>query len=53
MAKHVTALNKALRYMKRKPMKITYRAVKDPWKVLIISDSAFESEDQAWPWGRE
>ena len=45
-ARHVIALNRVLRYIKRKPLRVTYKAVKDPWRVLIISDSAFKSEDQ-------
>ena len=44
--KHVVALNKVLRYVKRKPLKIVYRAVPNPWKLLVISDSAFKAEDQ-------
>jgi hypothetical protein len=44
--KHVVALNKILRYVKSKPLKITYRAGPNPWKLLVISDSAFKAEDQ-------
>lgn len=44
--KHVVALNKVLRYIKSKPLKSVYRAVPNPWKLLVISDSAFKAEDQ-------
>ena len=44
--KHVIALNKMLRYIKRKPLTVTYKAVQNPWKLLVILDSAFKSEDQ-------
>ena len=44
--KHVVALNKILRYIKNKPLKIVYKAVPNPWKLLVISDSAFKAEDQ-------
>ena len=44
--KHAIALNKVLRYIKRKPLTVTYKAVQNPWKLLLISDSAFKSEDQ-------
>ena len=46
--KHVVALNKILRYIKNKPLKIVYKAVPNPWKLLVISDSAFKAEDQDW-----
>ena len=45
-ARHVIALNKVLKYIKNKPLQIVYKAVKDPWRLLVISDSAFKSEDQ-------
>ena len=49
-SKHVIALNKVLKYIKRKPLKILYRAVKDPWRMLIISDSASSQRIRiVWP----
>jgi hypothetical protein len=45
-AKDVFDLNRVLKYIKRKPLIITYRAVAKPWCMAIISDSAFQSKDQ-------
>ena len=45
-AQHAIDLNRVLRYIKRKPLTITYRAVDKPWRMIVISDSAFQSKDQ-------
>jgi len=45
-ATDVLNLNRVLRYLKRQPMSIVYRRVSKPWRLAIISDSAFQSKDQ-------
>ena len=45
-ATDVLNLNRVLRYLKRHPLSITYRRVDKPWRLAVISDSAFQSKDQ-------
>ena len=42
----VVNLNRVLKFMKRKPLSLTFRAVENPWVLLVISDSAFQSKEQ-------
>ena len=39
-------LNRVLKYLKVKPLALTYHKIEGPWKLLAISDSAFKGEDQ-------
>jgi hypothetical protein len=45
-AKDVLDINRVLKYIKRKPLTIVYKAVAKPWCMAVISDSAFQSKDQ-------
>ena len=41
----VVNLNRVLAYLKRKPLKFTFRKVNNPWRLYVISDSSFKGED--------
>ncbi|CAE8682255.1 unnamed protein product [Polarella glacialis] len=45
-AKDVIALNRVLKYLKRKPLVIRYRKISCAMRLAVISDSAFQSQDQ-------
>ena len=42
--KDIISLNRVLAYLKRKPLKFTYRKVNRPWRLFVISDSSFKGE---------
>ena len=44
--KDVVILHRVLAYLKRKPLKMTYKKVEHPWKLYVISDSSLKGEDQ-------
>ena len=39
-------LNRVLKYVKLRPLELVFHKIPDPWSVVVISDSAFKSEDQ-------
>ena len=39
-------LNRVVNYVKSKPMRMTFRRLDQPWKIVAISDSGFKGEDQ-------
>ena len=39
-------INRVLKYLKLKPLEVTYHKIVGPWKLVAVSDSAFKSEDQ-------
>ena len=41
----VANLNRVLAYLKRKPMKLYYHKVNNPWRMYVISDSSFKAEE--------
>ena len=43
--KDVLNLNRVLKYLKVKPLSLTFRKVQKPWRLIAISDSGFRSED--------
>ena len=43
--KDVVGLTRVLAYVKSKPMKMTYHKLSKPWRLHVISDSSFGSED--------
>ena len=38
--------NRVLKYLKAKPLEMVYKKVDAPWKLVVVSDSAFKGEDQ-------
>ena len=42
----VLNLNRVLKYVKLKPIVLTFKPVKRPWSLVAISDSAYKGEDQ-------
>ena len=44
VGRDVIHLNRVLAYLKRKPLKFTYKRISDPWRLLVISDSSFKGE---------
>ena len=42
----VLNLNRVVNYVKSKPMRMTFRRLDQPWKIVAISDSGFKGEDQ-------
>ena len=45
-AKDILNLNRVLKYLKLKPMSLTFKRVEKPWRLVAISDSGFKGEDQ-------
>ncbi len=43
--KDVVSLTRVLAYVKSKPMKMTFHKLSKPWRLHVISDSSFGSED--------
>ena len=43
--KDIINLNRVLAYLKRNPLKFTYRKVNKPWRLYVISDSSFKGEE--------
>ena len=44
---HLLKLNKLTKWVRRKPYKLTYKKLKQPCKLITISDSAFRTEPQS------
>lgn len=42
--KDVLNLNRVLSYLKRRPVKFTYKKVNKPWRVYVILDSSFKGD---------
>ena len=42
----VLNLNRVLKYLKLKPLELRYKKIKSPWRMIVVSDSAFKSEEQ-------
>ena len=42
----VLNLNRVLKYVKLKPIVLTYKPVRQPWSLIAISDSAYKGEEQ-------
>ena len=42
----VLNLNRVLKYLKLKPLELRYRKIPSPWRMIVVSDSAFKGEDQ-------
>ena len=41
----VINLNRIVKYVQKNPLKLMYSKVPDPWKMLAISDSSYQSKD--------
>ena len=46
VVKDLINANRVLKYLKAKPLELVYRKVKSPWKLVVVSDSAFKGEEQ-------
>lgn len=44
-AQHVMSLNRVLKYIKRKPLTTVFKALAGPWRLAVISDSAFQAKE--------
>jgi len=43
--RHVVQLNRLVRYLKKKPLKLKYQKLGGPFRVLVVSDSSFKAEE--------
>lgn len=41
----VIALNRVVKYVQKNPLKLFYRKVSSPWRLIAISDSSYQSKD--------
>ena len=46
VVKDLVNANRVFKYLKAKPLELVYRKIKSPWKLVVVSDSAFKGEDQ-------
>ncbi|CAE7496221.1 RE1 [Symbiodinium sp. CCMP2592] len=46
VVKDLINANRVLKYLKAKPLELVYRKVRSPWKLVVVSDSAFKGEEQ-------